>query len=81
MKLTKSQLKQIIREELSAPINEEPQSWNEIIIDKTVTTLLESTWDFNPPQESLDILEAKVRELLSNKQLQEMLFNITRKNQ
>ena len=80
MKITTSELKEIIKEELSA-LGEEPETWSKIITNKGVSALIEGTYDFDPPQEALDILEAKIRELLSDDQLQQMLDSITRKNQ
>ena len=77
MKISKNQLMEIIEEELTT-LREEAQSWSEIIIDKGVSALVEGTYDFDPPQEALDILEAKVRELLSDGQLQQILASITK---
>jgi len=80
MKLTKSKLKQIIKEELKEAYN--PQSHNQIIIDRMISALLEATYDFDPPQEALNELELKARELLERYLLGDaefvsMLDNIT----
>ena len=59
MKITRSQLKQIIKEEM------EDMSWSDIAIDKAVSALVESTYDYDPPQELLDGLENAVRATLN----------------
>jgi len=81
MQIPKLQLQKIIKEELGDIMGSrynEPQSQSQIIIDRTVSTLIESTYDFDPPQENLDRIEAKVRSLLSDPELVSMLDEITR---
>ena len=75
MKFTKSQLKQIIKEEVNSILNEEAQSWSDIIIDKAVSEIIESTYDYDPPQDMLDALEGQTRDLLMN--IKPMLDQIT----
>jgi len=80
MQLAKSKLIQIIKEELLKEARPSSygsdQSWNQIIVDRAVSALLEATYDFDPPQEKLDILEAKVRDLLSDAELASILNEV-----
>jgi len=77
MKLTKHMLKQLIREQLEDELPEderdEAQTSSEVMIDKAVSALIESTYDFDPPQEQLDELENKARDLLNDPELVSML--------
>jgi len=80
MKLTKSKLKQLIKEELNGIVaynRDDSQSSANIAIDRGVNALLEATYDFDPPQMQLDMLEIKIRKLLDDPELTYMLDDIT----
>jgi len=78
MKFSKRHLRGLIKEEIQAVLNEydEPEQWSKIITDRAVSALIEGTFRFDPPQEKLDILEAKIRNLLNDPELVSMLDNI-----
>jgi len=81
VELTKSTLKRVIKEELKKILYEnDAQSWSEIIIDKAVGAMIEGTYGFDPPQEKLDMLEARLRALLNDDELVSMLKDITGAN-
>jgi len=82
MKIAASHLKQIIKEELQKKIHEDnAQSWSEIIIDRSVSALLSAIpRQFDPPEETLHMLETRLRVLLSDDELVSMLNDITGAN-